>query len=227
MSIFSTVWKKTFLSAVNKELFVPLALSALVTTVILTIIVFLITVLFSEILDPLFSSSYPWVQKMIHFGTTGGAVQSIFLLFSSLIPAIGSPFENTVAQKIQHQDYPGTPVISLSRKDRVKKGLLTSAKILGINCVLLPLYLMHVLNVFTYIPINGYILGKMTFLHIATHYRPYSDAMSCYKQHRRIIWMVGMILSIISYLDFMKLLAPFIAIVVMVHLSHTLKFSRP
>lgn len=220
MSIFSEISRKTLVSVFNKRFFIPLALSTLVSAVILQGMIIVIQLLFT-ILEPLLASSYPWVQKAMHLGTTGGAVVIAFLLFPSLIPLIGALFREAVTGMLEHTYPPNLRMLPPFRRESLKKGLTSSMMMLGINCLLLPVYLMPIVSFFAYIPINGYMLGYTSFLSVAIRYKTLPDAVLLYKRHRRTIWITGMTLPVIAYLPFIKLLAPFISIVVMVHLIHT------
>ena len=227
MSVVTSVLKKSFLSVFNKQFFILVVVSLLITALVLTVFVTGVEQLFMHVLKPWVPTTYPLIEKFISFGTAGGSILIAYILFPSFVPLIAGLCENKVATSIERINYPdiiATHPTSL-RQD-IQHGLKFTGMILLINCLCLPLYLIPIVNFFTYVPINAYLIGRECFFTVAVRYVTWDKAKLVYAKNRFIIWTVGALLLIFSYLPFIKLLAPFIAVAMMVHLFQELRHTQ-
>jgi CysZ protein len=221
MSLAPVVLKKAFFSVFNRRFFILVTISLLVAALLLSSLAFIIGFGAIHIIQPLLPPSSDWAQKTLTWLAAGGSMFIASLLFPSFIPLIASLFEERVATDIEKLNYPAANVTHpLSLRPAVLHGLYFSTKMLLLNLILLPLYFIPVVNFFAYCPLNAYLLARDRFEVVALRYTTPAESKALFKKNRLRLWVVGGVLLIFGYLPFIKLLAPFISIAIMVHSFH-------
>lgn len=205
-----------------KSLFAPGMFSVIIFSVIITIIALIgfasITGIFFAWLGAHFDSI--WVGVI---GTLGTFWVS-WLLFPGVMPIIVSFFDNRIATLIERDDYPQMP----TPKDHLFwLEFLHDAKFvcttLTLNILVLPLYLVPMVNIVLFYLLNGYLLGREFFMMVARRHITITNANALRIKHSRIVTAAGMALTLMATIPFINLIAPFWGIAVMTHLYQRVK----
>lgn len=159
----------------------------------------------------------PWV------GSLGASVLAWFL-FPGIMPVAISFFDDRIAGAIERQDY---PAIKQPAQSHFWHELLHDVKFalvaVLLNILVLPLYLLPVVNLFLFYLLNGYLLGREFFIMAARRHIPVQDADAMRRRHGRIILTAGIFLAFMATIPVINLFAPFWGVAVMVHLFHKLE----
>lgn len=169
-------------------------------------------------------TSVPWMDAVID--VLGGltAVMLAWLLFPGTVSAFLGLFLDTVATAVERRDYPGlpparpTPVLTA-----VLDGLRLLGLTIGLNLLVLPLYLVPVINLGVFAALNGYLLSREYFELAALRRMPKAEAVALRREHRLRLWVTGMALAGLLVIPGINLLAPIIGVAVMVHMVQRLR----
>ena len=159
----------------------------------------------------------PWL------GSIGASIIA-WMLFPGIMPLIISFFDETIARLIEKQDYP----YAMSDQEQpfwpnLWHDLRFSIKAIGLNILVLPLYLVPVLNLCLFYVLNGYLLGHEFFCMAARRHLSLQETDALYHRNRTLIIATGALLTMMATLPFLNLFAPFWGIAAMVHLYHCLQ----
>jgi uncharacterized protein involved in cysteine biosynthesis len=94
---------------------------------------------------------------------------------------------------------------------------------IGLNLLVLPLYLVPGINLVLFYLLNGYLLGREFFVAMARRHMPINEAIQLRKDHSRIITLGGIGLAFLATIPLVNLFAPFWGVAMMTHLFHALK----
>lgn len=209
-------WLQTLQSLTrNKKLLGVMFACVLLTLVLLA--VFIGLVIWGFLSTEFFAKG--WLEASAD--TAGGLLAFIIAWFAApaIMPAIAGLFEEYIVKATYH-DQPESPAgqeppffQSLYYDSRFAvKGLV-------FNLLALPLYLIPMVNVLTYYTLNGYLLGRSFFIITARwHLGDMAKATKLYRQHRKKLFLNGLLLAFLATVPVASIFIPFIAIVLMTHL---------
>lgn len=163
--------------------------------------------------------SYGWIESILDFLLSAGAVLIAWLLFPVITPVIASFFVDSVTEKIEKKYYPGV----LSRTSHsVSTTVIEAVKfvmvMVALNIVCLPLYLIPVINIFVYYLLNSYLISREFFDMAAAFYVSPQESKKLRKSNRGSVMGLGLVIVIINTIPVLNLFGPIIAITLMVHL---------
>lgn len=209
-----------------RSLFAPGMGGILVKSVLLTIVALVAFVISASygfgwlstfVSDPSSAAFLPWVGGI-------GSMFAAWLLFPGIMPIIISFFDERIAGTIERYDYPAAPPAMVND---FWKELMHDARfaalVVFLNLLVLPLYLIPVINIVLFPLLNGYLLGREFFVMVARRYMSLSEANALRVQHGRTVLSAGVILTLLTIMPIVNLFAPFWGIAVMVHLFHRLQ----
>lgn len=145
-----------------------------------------------------------------------------WFLFPGIMPVFVSFFDNRIAEIIERHEYPATPVHTPTFWPELLHDLRFSAMTIILNILVLPLYLLPVINLFLFYILNGYLLGREFFVMAARRHSSARDAETLRKRHGKTVFAAGIFLTFLATLPIINLFAPFWGIAVMVHLYRRL-----
>ena len=160
-----------------------------------------------------------WLDWVVD--TLGGvAVMGLtWLLFPAVVSAIIGFLLEGVATAVEARHYrslekaEGLPIL---------ESVLTALKFLGaivvLNLLVLPLYLIPVINLFVFYALNGYLLGREYFELVALRRLSPQDVWLLRKVNGFRVFMAGVVLAFLLTVPVVNLLAPIIGTAAMVHL---------
>ena len=165
--------------------------------------------------DPAVAS---WLPMLSGFG----AMLFAYFLFPGIMPIFVNFFDAKIATLIESKDYPYAAPINPPFWPEFRHDVRFSLKAVSLNILVLPLYLIPMVNLFVFYALNGHLLGKEFFVMVARRYLPLPEALALRKTHGRTIFAGGVMLTLLATIPFLNLLAPFWGIAVMTHLYHSL-----
>jgi CysZ protein len=160
-----------------------------------------------------------WTHLMASFG----GMIAAHLFFPLLYPILISFFDNTVADVIEHQDYPHLPPAIGPFWPTVLNDISFSMKAVGLNILCIPLYFIPLVNVAVYYVLNGYLLGTQFFRIVAGRRATPAEAAVMIKKAYYAILTIGIAISFFSTIPVLNLVAPLVGIAAMLHLFHILR----
>jgi len=164
--------------------------------------------------DPIFAHWLPWLSG---FGAMGLA----YFLFPGIMPIFINFFDSRIATLIEQQDYPLAQPINPPFWPEMWHDVRFSLVAITLNILVLPLYLTGI-GILVFFLLNGHLLGKEFFVMVARRYLPLRDALELRRRHSRMIFIGGILLTVMATVPLLNLLAPFWGIAVMTHLYHNL-----
>jgi CysZ protein len=208
-----------------RSLFIPGMMGVFIFSIIATIIALFIFFIGASaffgwlshaLQDHAFASVLPWL------GSIGAALLAWFL-FPTITPVIVSFFDIRITRLIERNDYPSIP----QPGDKpVWPELLHDIRFVlvavGLNILVLPLYLLPGLNIVLFYLLNGYLLGREYFVTAARRHIPVEQAEAMRLRHGRVIMLAGIALAVMTTIPVINLFSPFWGVAMMVHLYHRL-----
>jgi CysZ protein len=159
------------------------------------------------------------------------------LLLVFLVAALGAPvaaffgalFLDRLAGRIEARDYPGDPPARPETfAPTLKAGLRLAAMVLGADIVLLPLdFGLPGLGELASLVVNGWLLGWEFFELAALRHLTAAEAERMRKSHAGPVWLGGMLISLMSVVPGLDLLAPLFGTALMVHLFKRMQKAAP
>ena len=158
----------------------------------------------------------PWI------GGIGSGIIA-WLLFPGIMPVIISFFDERIAAIIERHDYPAAaPARTPEFLTELLHDLRFSAWVIFLNILVLPLYLLPLINLILFYGLNGHLLGREFFVMAARRHMSVEAAEALRKQHSRTVLTAGVALAVMATIPILNLFAPFWGVAVMVHLYHRL-----
>jgi CysZ protein len=155
-----------------------------------------------------------------------GATLFAYFLFPGIMPVIVNFFDAKIATLIEQSYYPAARPINPPFWPEFRHDLRFSLVAIGLNILVLPLYLIPVVNLFVFYALNGHLLGKEFFVMVARRHLKLEDALVLRRTNSRIIFVGGIILTILATIPLINLFAPFWGIAVMTHLYHIITHTQ-
>jgi CysZ protein len=152
-----------------------------------------------------------------------------WLLFPAVVTLIMSFFLERVAATVEALDYPGR---GLPRRQPIGETLramlrLTTLTLL-LNLLALPVYLlMPGINLFLFLALNGYLLGREYFEAVALRRLDAATTKAARNRFGLRVFLGGVIIAALFSLPLVNLVAPVIATAFMVHLFEALPRIEP
>jgi CysZ protein len=149
-----------------------------------------------------------------------GVLLLSWLLFPAAVTLIMSFFLERVAGAVEALDYPGR---GPPRRQPIVATAVTTVRLMGLtlalNLLALPIYLLAPgINLFLFLALNGYLLGREYFEAVALRRLDMAAAKAIRNQFRLRIFLGGVVIAGLFALPLVNLIAPVIATAFMLHL---------
>lgn len=171
----------------------------------------------NKVIHPIFS----WSDTLIGIFSGIGTIALAWFLLPAVVPLIATLFQEYLALKIEKKEYPNNlapnnfPILKELVHD-----LQFLVWMLFLNILCIPLYFIPIVNIVIYYFLNSYLLGREFFEDIAAMHIGKKQAKKIRKQNRMIVLMAGSVILFIINLPVLNLVAPLVAVILMVHLFH-------
>ena len=200
------------------SLFAPGMFSVMIVCVLVTVVA-----LFGFIASA--TTLFAWIFQDPMFTWAGGVGAGVlaWFLFPGIMPVIVNFFGERIGAIIERQDYPaGLPARQPAFWPEFLHDVRFSLVTICLNLLVLPLYLLPVINLFLFYLLNGYLLGREFFVMAARRHMPTAEAEALRKRHGRTTLIAGIALTVLATIPIVNLFAPFWGIALMTHLFHRL-----
>jgi CysZ protein len=164
--------------------------------------------------DWAYAAYLPWLTGI------GSAILA-WLLFPGIMPLIVSFFDESIIAIIEKTEYPGDVTVSNnSWQEDFGHDIKFAAKALLLNIIVLPLYLIPVVNFFVFLALNGHLLGREFYLTVARRHLSLAKSLELQKNNSSLVFFGGVMIVFFSTVPLINLIAPFWGIALMTHLYH-------
>jgi len=208
-----------------RSLFTPGMFSVFILSILVTIASLIGFITFSSMFFGWLSAhmeNHPTLAHLLPWIGSIGATLIAWILFPGIMPVIVNFFDDRIARLIERHDYPTVIQRIPSFWPEFLHDMRFSAMAIGLNILVLPLYLLPVINLFLFYVLNGYLLGREFFSMAARRHLSIADTEILRKRYARTVMTAGIILTVLATVPVINLFAPFWGIAVMVHLYHGL-----
>ena len=148
------------------------------------------------------------------------------LLLAPATALVAGLFLDDLAEVIERRDYPADPP---GRALPTLASLILSVRFLGVvllgNLLAFALLLVPGVNLFAFLAVNGYLLGREFFEFAALRFRTQAEAKAMRRRHAGTVFLGGLAIAGWLAIPVVNLTAPLFAAALMVHLHKAL--SRP
>jgi CysZ protein len=169
-----------------------------------------------------------WIDTLVD--VLGGLAVLVltWLLFPAVATVVLSLFIDRIVTAVERQYYPLLPApIALSIWQTVAVALKFMTVMVALNLVILPLYLVPVLNVLVFYGLNAYLLGREYFELVAFRRLNPISAQRLRHAHRLRLYVAGLLIAGLLTIPIVNLVAPLLAAAFMVHLIIALTSPTP
>lgn len=170
---------------------------------------------------------WPWLDTLFDLGTGFAAVVIAWIMFPGIASAVLALMLDDVVAIVEDRHYPHLPAPRpLSRADQFGAAARLLLATVGLNLVLLPLYVVLVFlppaNLLFFYAVNGHLLGREYFETVALR-RLDTTAMTALRRRESVaIWGAGIATTVLLGIPILNLAAPVIGMAAMVHLFQKL-----
>jgi CysZ protein len=176
----------------------------------------------------------PWIDTALSWAGGLASVVLGFLLFPAVVVIVMSIFLDEVADAVEARHYPNLPKApGQGTVAGIWTGLKFAALLIGVNILLLIVYLLMSLTVVLvpFIPVvfytvNGWLAGREYFETVAFRRLKEPQARELRQPFGLQLTMAGAAIAFLAVIPIVNLLAPVLATAVMVHLFHDFHAKR-
>ena len=146
------------------------------------------------------------------------------LLFPGAVVIVISFMLEDIARAVEAKHYPMLPPPrDISLGETAWGALRFGVVAIVLNVFLLPLYFIPVLNVFVFVALNGYLLGREYFELVAGRRFDAAAVKALRRRYRSRLWMAGAIITGLLSIPIVNWFMPVIAAAFMLHLFEKLR----
>lgn len=168
----------------------------------------------------------PWgsselFKEVLPFVLFFGAWLFAWMLFPAVLPLIIHFFDDAIIEIVERENYP--PVMRGENWpfwQEVRHDISFIIKAIFLNILVLPLYLIPVLNLIIFYALNGYLIGNEFFMTVARRHFNLEIATSVRKQNSGVVFISGVLITFLTTIPIVNLLSPFLGVALMTHLFH-------
>jgi CysZ protein len=152
-----------------------------------------------------------------------------WLLFPAVVTLVMGFFLDGIAAAVEASDYPGQPP---ARRAPIREMMATTLRLMGLtillNLLALPVYLLAPgINVFVFLGLNGYLLGRAYFEVVALRRLDFTAARAVRQRFGGRVFIGGVVIAGLFAVPLVNLVAPVIATAFMVHMFQELRRREP
>ena len=167
-----------------------------------------------------------WLDGTIEFLGGGAAFIIAILLFPGFALIIVGLFLEDIARAVEARHYPDLPE---PRHPPLREAIWLAVKLAFIamilNLLVLPIYLIPVLNIFVFYGLNGYLLGREYFELAALRRMDEPDARQLRRSHGIRVFDAGVVIAFLLSIPLVNWFMPVVAAAFVVHVFEGLRAS--
>jgi CysZ protein len=159
-----------------------------------------------------------WLNWLVDIGGSLAGLFLTILLYPAVAGAVLSLFLDDAIDAVEQRHYPALPP---PRRPGIGEQIWSAVRLLGVavglNLLVLPLYLLPVINLMIFYGLNGYILGREYFDMVAAR-RLEPEEQNRFRRHCYYGWFaIGVGIAALSTLPVINLVAPLVGAGAMTH----------
>jgi uncharacterized protein involved in cysteine biosynthesis len=161
-----------------------------------------------------------WLATIVSW--LGGALAPVlgWFLFPITLPLITYLFLDSIADAIEKEFYPDKQGTIPPLMKTLPASIKLIFVLIALNILVLPLYLVPIVNLGLYYVLNGYLFGREFFELIGLRHKTRTEAKELRKKHRFTIIGAGILIVLAATTPILNLFAPVLATIYMVHVYH-------
>ncbi len=165
-----------------------------------------------------------WLDGTIEILGGAAAFVIAILLFPALASVVVGLLLEDNARAVEARHYPNLPE---PRRQKLREAVWATVKLallaVLLNLLVLPIYLVPVLNVFVFYGLNGYLLGREYFELAALRRMDDAAARQMRRRHGTRVFVAGVVITILLSIPFVNWFMPVIAAAFIVHVLERLR----
>ncbi|MBT5046992.1 MAG: hypothetical protein HOM58_00690 [Rhodospirillaceae bacterium] len=160
-----------------------------------------------------------WLDSIVDWLGGAAAVIAAFVLFPGAALIIISFMLEPVARAVERKHFPDLePPRNQSVSEAVMIGLRYGAIAIVLNLILLPLYIIPILNIFVFGALNGYLLGREYFELVALRRLDVPSMKAMWRRHRSRWCIAGVLITVMLSIPLVNWFMPVVAVAFMLHM---------
>lgn len=176
-----------------------------------------------------------WVDTALAWLGGLASVVLAFLMFPAVVVIVMSIFLDQVAEAVEARHYPGLPKApGQGTLAGIWTGIKFAALLIGVNVLLLFVYLIMLLSVVlsplipvVFYLVNGWLAGREYFETVAFRRLSEPQARELRRPFSLQLTLAGAAIAFLAVIPIVNLIAPVLATAVMVHLFHDFSRKKP
>ena len=164
-----------------------------------------------------------WIDTLVD--VLGGLAVLVltWFLFPAVATVVLSLSIDRIVTAVERQYHPLLPApIAVSIWQTIAVALKFMTVMVALNLLILPLYLVPILNVLAFYGLNAYLLGREYFELVALRRLDPISAQRIRRAHRLRLYVAGLVIAGLLTIPIVNLVAPLLAAAFMVHLATAL-----
>jgi uncharacterized protein involved in cysteine biosynthesis len=159
-----------------------------------------------------------WLDGTLQFLGGAAAFVIAILLFPGLAAIVVGFYLEVIARAVEARHYPNLPE---PRHQPVRETVWAAVKLAAIavvlNLLVLPVYLIPVINVFVFYALNGYLLGREYFELAALRRMDEPNARRIRRDNGIRVFVAGVVITFLLSIPFVNWFMPVVAAAFIVH----------
>lgn len=167
-----------------------------------------------------------WLEWVVDFVGGATAVVVAFLLFPGAMMFVVSLMLEKIARAVEKKHYPYLPPPQpQAMSETVLIGLRYTSIVIALNLLFLPLFFIPVINIFAFIGLNGYLLGREYFELVALRRLQPDAVRKIWREHRSQLCIAGMIITSLLTIPVVNWFMPVVAAAYMLHIFERIPYK--
>ena len=167
-----------------------------------------------------------WLEWVVDFVGGATAVVVAFLLFPGAMMFVVSLMLEKIARAVEKKHYPYLPPPQpQAMSETVLIGLRYTSIVIALNLLFLPLFFIPVINIFVFIGLNGYLLGREYFELVALRRLQPDAVRKIWREHRSQLCIAGMIITSLLTIPVVNWFMPVVAAAYMLHIFERIPYK--
>ena len=151
-------------------------------------------------------------------------VAVLWILFVAIVQTVSSFYFENVIVAVEARHYPKLPKPrSVPLATQVQASLRFAGKVILLNLLALPFYLIPVVSLVVFLGLNGYLVGREYFELAALRRLDFKDANALRKSRSGRVFGAGVIITALFAIPLVNLLAPVVGAAFMVHIFEAMR----
>lgn len=167
-----------------------------------------------------------WLEWVVDFVGGATAVVVAFLLFPGAMMFVVSLMLEKIARAVEKKHYPYLPPPQPQAiSETVLIGLRYTSIVIALNLLFLPLFFIPVINIFVFIGLNGYLLGREYFELVALRRLEPDAVRKIWREHRSQLCVAGTIIASLLTIPVVNWFMPVVAAAYMLHIFERIPYK--